>query len=47
MGDTSHDYRNAYAASAGRCLTMEEMNLMYPNPHLDVRSLTPSLKAVA
>jgi hypothetical protein len=47
MGDTSHDYRSAYAAAPGRCLTMEEMNLIYPNPDLDVRALTTSLKVVA
>jgi hypothetical protein len=47
MSDTSHDYRNAYAAAPGRCLTMEEMRLIYPNPHLNVRALKKSLQAVA
>jgi PPK2 family polyphosphate:nucleotide phosphotransferase len=39
-------YRN-WAVSQLLIETMEEMKLMYPNPHLDVRSLKKSLQAVA
>jgi PPK2 family polyphosphate:nucleotide phosphotransferase len=39
-------YRN-WAASQLLIETMEEMKLIYPNPHLDVRALKKSLKAVA
>jgi hypothetical protein len=47
MSDTSHYNRNAYTAAPARCSTMEEMNLIYPNPHSDVRALTTSVKVVA
>ena len=47
MSDTSHYYGNAYAAAPTRYSTMEEMNLIYPNSHVDVRALTTSLKQLA
>jgi hypothetical protein len=47
MSDTSHYYGNAYAAAPTRYSMMEEMNLIYPNPHVDVRALTTSLRVVA
>jgi len=39
-------YRN-WAVSQLLIETMEEMNLTYPNPHLDVRALKKSLQAAA
>ncbi|GAC1648407.1 MAG: polyphosphate kinase 2 family protein [Candidatus Dormibacteraceae bacterium] len=39
-------YRN-WAVSQLLIETMEEMNMTYPNPHLDVRALKKSLRAVA
>ncbi len=39
-------YRN-WAVSRLLIETMEEMKLTYPNPHLDIRALKKSLKAVA
>ncbi|MHB8613944.1 MAG: PPK2 family polyphosphate kinase [Candidatus Dormibacteraceae bacterium] len=39
-------YRN-WAVSQLLIETMEEMKLIYPNPHLDVRALKKSLKAAA
>jgi PPK2 family polyphosphate:nucleotide phosphotransferase len=39
-------YRN-WAVSNLLIETMEEMNLTYPNPHLDVRALKKSLRAAA
>jgi PPK2 family polyphosphate:nucleotide phosphotransferase len=39
-------YRN-WAVSQLLIETMEEMKLTYPNPHLDIRALKKSLKAVA
>ena len=47
MSDTSHYNRNAYTAAPARCSTMEEMNLIYPNPHSDVLAQTTSVKVVA
>ena len=47
MSDTSHYNRNAYPTAPARCSTMEEMNLIYPNPHLDLPTLATSLKVAA
>jgi hypothetical protein len=39
-------YRN-WAVSQFLIETMEDMKLIYPNPHLDVRALKKSLQAAA
>jgi hypothetical protein len=39
-------YRN-WAVSQPLIETMEDMKLIYPNPHLDVRALKKSLQAAA